>query len=56
MDWVNHMSNLKVAIGDDFLASFAQIPKAKQKKVIEFVAKFRHDPKAFNPITFPLGG
>jgi len=40
------MNNLKVAIGDGFLESFAQIPKAKQKKVMEFVAKFRHDPKA----------
>lgn len=40
------MSNLKVAIGDGFLESFAQIPRAKQKKVMEFVAKFRHDPRA----------
>lgn len=39
------MNNLKVAIGDGFLESFAQIPKAKQKKVMEFVAKFRHDPR-----------
>jgi superfamily I DNA/RNA helicase len=40
------MNNLKVAIGDDFLESFAQIPKSKQKKVMEFVSKFRHDPRA----------
>jgi superfamily I DNA/RNA helicase len=40
------MNNLKVAIGDGFLEAFAQIPKAKQKKVMEFVAKFRHDPRA----------
>jgi hypothetical protein len=40
------MNNLKVAIGDGFLESFAQIPKSKQKKVMEFVAKFRHDPRA----------
>jgi len=39
------MSKFKVAIGDGFLESFAQIPKGKQKKVMEFVAKFRHDPK-----------
>jgi hypothetical protein len=39
------MSNFKVAIGDGFLESFAQIPKGKQKKVMEFVAKFRHDPR-----------
>lgn len=40
------MENLKIAIGDGFLESFAQIPKAKQKKVMEFVAKFRHNPAA----------
>lgn len=40
------MNNLKVAIGDGFLESFSQIPRAKQKKVMEFVAKFRHDPRA----------
>ncbi|MBE0437540.1 MAG: hypothetical protein IBX56_17275 [Methylomicrobium sp.] len=40
------MENLKIAIGDGFLESFAQIPKAKQKKVMEFVAKFRYNPMA----------
>jgi superfamily I DNA/RNA helicase len=40
------MENLKIAIGDGFLESFSQIPKAKQKKVMEFVAKFRHNPAA----------
>lgn len=40
------MSELKVAIGDGFLESFAMIPRGKQKKVIEFVAKFRHNPKS----------
>ena len=40
------MSELKVAIGDGFLESFAMIPRAKQKKVMEFVAKFRHNPKS----------
>lgn len=40
------MDNFKVAIGDGFLESFAQIPRTKQKKVMEFVAKFRHDPRA----------
>ena len=40
------MNNLKVAIGDDFLESFSRIPKSKQKKVMEFVSKFRHDPRA----------
>lgn len=40
------MENLKIAIGDGFLESFAQIPKTKQKKVMEFVAKFRYNPMA----------
>lgn len=40
------MEKVKIAIGDGFLESFAQIPKAKQKKVMEFVAKFRYDPTA----------
>lgn len=40
------MENLKIAIGDGFLESFALIPKSKQKKVMEFVAKFRHNPTA----------
>jgi hypothetical protein len=40
------VENLKIAIGDGFLESFAQIPKAKQKKVMEFVAKFRYNPMA----------
>jgi hypothetical protein len=40
------MHEVKVAIGDGFLESFAVIPKAKQKKVMEFVAKFRHNPKS----------
>lgn len=40
------MHDIKVAIGDGFLESFAVIPKAKQKKVMEFVAKFRHNPKS----------
>ncbi|WP_404359807.1 3'-5' exonuclease [Methylotuvimicrobium sp. KM1] len=40
------MENLKIAIGDGFLESFARIPKAKQKKVMEFVAKFRYNPTA----------
>ncbi len=40
------MHEVKVAIGDGFLESFATIPKAKQKKVMEFVAKFRHNPKS----------
>lgn len=40
------METLKIALGDGFLESFARIPKGKQKKVMEFVAKFRHNPRA----------
>jgi superfamily I DNA/RNA helicase len=40
------VENLKIAIGDAFLESFALIPKNKQKKVMEFVAKFRYNPKS----------
>ena len=40
------MHEVKVAVGDGFLESFAMIPKAKQKKVMEFVAKFRRNPKS----------
>lgn len=39
------MNEPKVAIGDGFLEAFSLIPRAKQKKVMEFVAKFRHDPR-----------
>ncbi len=38
------LPSLKVAISDGFLTSFAKIPKAQQKKVMEFLAKFRNDP------------
>lgn len=34
----------KVALSDGFLGSFARIPKAQQKKVQEFISKFRQDP------------
>lgn len=33
-----------VAISSDFLGAFARIPRAQQKKVQEFISKFRHDP------------
>ena len=38
------MSNLDVAISQDFFMAFAKLPKAQQKKVNEFVHKFRADP------------
>lgn len=34
----------KVAISGDFLMSFARIPKQQQKKVQEFISKFRQNP------------
>jgi superfamily I DNA/RNA helicase len=37
---------IKVALGDGFLESFAAIPRGKQKKVMEFVSKFRQNPRA----------
>src|SRR5690606_36657885 len=36
----------KIALGDSFLGAFAGIPRAKQKKVMEFVSKFRRNPEA----------
>jgi superfamily I DNA/RNA helicase/mRNA-degrading endonuclease RelE of RelBE toxin-antitoxin system len=40
------MVEIKVAISQEFLESFARIPRAQQKKVMEFVAKFRYDPRS----------
>ena len=34
----------KVAIADDFLEAYAQIPRSQQKKVREFLTKFRANP------------
>ena len=34
----------QIAISDDFLTAYARIPKAQQKKVREFVTRFRTDP------------
>ena len=36
--------NIKIAIADDFLTSFANIPKQKQSKVLTFINKFRNNP------------
>ncbi len=41
---MSEMENPKVAIASDFLNSFAQIPKKQQKKVQEFISKFRSNP------------
>jgi superfamily I DNA/RNA helicase len=40
------MVEIKVAISQEFLESFARIPRTQQKKVMEFVAKFRYDPRS----------
>jgi len=40
------MNKPTVAISQDFMMAFAKIPKAQQKKVIEFVTKFRYDPRS----------
>ncbi len=40
------MQSAKVAISQDFMLAFANIPRSKQKKVMDFVTKFRRDPKS----------
>ena len=35
-----------IAISDDFLSAYAQIPKSQQKKVREFVTRFQENPKS----------
>jgi len=37
-------ASLTVAISDDFLRCFAEIPQAKQKSVMNFLTKFRQNP------------
>lgn len=39
-------TNPRVAISEDFLTAFAGIPRSQQRKVTEFLTKFRHDPKS----------
>ncbi len=40
------MAALQIAISQDFFSAFANIPRAQQKKVNEFVSKFRANPQA----------
>ncbi len=40
------MPTPRVALGERFLEAFAAIPRSKQKKVMDFVAKFRVNPRA----------
>src|SRR5690606_20051209 len=37
---------LKIAMSDDFLKSFAAVPRSQQQAVLSFVAKFRQNPMA----------
>ncbi|HET8700710.1 MAG TPA: DNA helicase, partial [Nitrococcus sp.] len=40
------MAGLQVAISQDFFTAFARVPRAQQKKINEFVSKFRNNPQA----------
>lgn len=40
------MSDLQVAISQDFFTAFARIPRPQQKKLNAFVSKFRNNPQA----------
>lgn len=40
------MPDVTVAISDEFLDAFSEVPKNKQKKVRRFFRKFRRDPKS----------
>jgi len=40
------MPDVRVAVSDDFLDAFADIPKSQQSKVRRFLTKFRRDPTA----------
>lgn len=40
------MAAPQVAISQDFFMAFAQVPRAQQKKINEFVSKFRNNPQA----------
>lgn len=40
------MSEMQVALSQDFFSAFARIPRAQQNKVNKFVSKFRTDPRS----------
>jgi len=40
------MSNVKVAVSDDFMEAFMSVPKHQQKKVRQFMTKFRQNPRS----------
>ena len=37
---------MQIAISQDFFSAFAQVPRAQQKKINEFVSKFRSNPQS----------
>jgi len=37
---------VKVAMSDKFMLAFSQLPKAQQRKTMEFISKFRQDPRS----------
>ncbi len=39
-------TDIKIAISDDFLRAFAGIPRDRQQAVIQFLSKFRHNPRS----------
>jgi len=39
-------ADIKIAISDDFLRSFAAIPPARQQGLVQFLTKFRHNPRS----------
>lgn len=39
-------SDVKIAISDDFLRAFAGVPRDRQQAVIQFLAKFRRNPRS----------
>ena len=43
---MNDMTQAKVAISDKFMAGLVQLPKQAQKKTMEFVSKFRQNPRS----------
>jgi hypothetical protein len=40
------MPNVKVAISDEFMEAFSEVPKSKQGKVRRFMTKFRSNPRS----------
>jgi hypothetical protein len=39
-------ADIQIAISDDFLRAFAAIPRDRQQAVIQFLSKFRHNPRS----------